>query len=118
MPVAQRYASLNRAAARADRSPRSAQQADLQKALADANSLIITAQTRPERAQAEISSSQTRIQQINAILKSGKDAGKTISADQRNQLNAELASINALIDAAPSGTGRQQPVAGSGQQPA
>jgi potassium efflux system protein len=70
---------------------RTTQQGDLQKALAEANSLIIAAQTRPERAQAEISSSQTRIQQINNILKAGKDSGKTLSADQRNQLNAELA---------------------------
>ncbi len=76
---------------------RSTQQGDLQKALADANSLVITAQTRPERAQAEISNSQSRIQQINATLKAGRDAGKTLSAEQRDQLNAELAALNALI---------------------
>ena len=78
---------------------RSTQQSDLQKALADANSLIITAQTRPERAQAEIANSQTRIQQINATLKAGRDAGKTLSSEQRDQLNAELAALNALIPA-------------------
>lgn len=77
--------------------------------MADANSLIITAQTRPERAQAEISASQTRIQQINNILKSGKDAGKTVSAEQRDQLNAELAALNALIPL------RRQELAGNSQ---
>ena len=88
---------------------RSTQQSDLQKALADANSLIITAQTRPERAQAEISASQTRIQQINTILKAGKDTGKTLSAEQRDQLNAELAALNALIPL------RRQELAGNTQ---
>ncbi|HGM5579128.1 TPA: mechanosensitive channel MscK [Pseudomonas putida] len=95
-PVAQRYASLSVPQLEQILSERSTQQGDLQKALAEANSLTINAQTRPERAQAEISNNQTRAQQINNALKSGKDNGKTISADQRNQLNAELASLNAL----------------------
>ncbi|WP_248805697.1 mechanosensitive channel MscK [Pseudomonas sp. MWU13-2100] len=97
IPVAQRYASQSVSQLEQLLTERATQQGDLQKALADANSLIITAQTRPERAQSEISTSQTRIQQINSILKQGKDNGKTLNADQRNQLNAELASINALI---------------------
>ncbi|NWD47487.1 mechanosensitive channel MscK [Pseudomonas gingeri] len=97
VPVAQRYASQSVPQLEQLLAERTTQQGDLQKALADANSLIITAQTRPERAQSEISSSQTRIQQINTTLKLGKDNGKTLSNDQRNQLNAELASINALI---------------------
>ncbi len=109
MPVAQRYASMDVPQLEQMLSQRSAQQADLQKALNDANSLVITAQTRPERAQAEISSSQTRIQTINGILKTGKDAGKAINADQRNQLSAELASINALIAL------RRQELAGNSQ---
>jgi potassium efflux system protein len=109
VPVAQRYANQDVPQLEQLLSQRSAQQADLQKALNDANSLTITAQTRPERAQAEISNSQTRIQTINAILKSGKDGGKSISNDQRNQLNAELASINALIAL------RRQELAGNSQ---
>jgi len=96
IPIAQRYSNLDVPQLEQLLSQRSTQLSDLQKALNDANSLTITAQTRPERAQAEISSNQTRAQQINTILKVGKDNGKTISADQRNQLNAELASINAL----------------------
>jgi len=95
-PAAQRYASLSVPQLEQMLSERSTQQGELQKALSEANSLIINSQTRPERAQAEISNNQTRAQQINNALKSGKDNGKAISADQRNQLNAELASLNAL----------------------
>ncbi|HEY0290048.1 MAG TPA: mechanosensitive channel MscK [Pseudomonas sp.] len=109
MPVAQRYANLDVPTLEQMLSQRSTQQADLQSALNDANSLTITAQTRPERAQAEISTSQTRIQQINAILKVGKDAGKTINADQRNQLIAEQAALNSLIAL------RRQELAGNSQ---
>ncbi|HKS14810.1 MAG TPA: mechanosensitive channel MscK [Pseudomonas sp.] len=95
VPVAQRYASTNIPQLEQMLSERSAQQGELQKALSEANSLIINAQTRPERSQAEISNNQTRIQQINTTLKLGKDNGKTLTADLRNQLNAELAALNA-----------------------
>ncbi|NIX94597.1 mechanosensitive channel MscK [Pseudomonas fulva] len=94
--VAQRYANLSVPQLEQMLSERTTQQGELQKALSEANSLIINSQTRPERAQSEISSSQARAQQINSILKSGKDAGKPVSPDLRNQLNAELASLNAL----------------------
>ena len=104
-PVAQRYTKESISQLEQMLTERATQQSDLQKALADANSLVITAQTRPERAQAEISSSQTRIQQINNILKAGKDAGKTLSSEQRDLLNAELAALNALIPLR-----RQEPV--------
>lgn len=66
-----------------------------QKQIIDANSLIITAQTRPERSQAEISSNQSRSQEINSILKSARDAGKPLNNDRRDQLNAELAMLDA-----------------------
>ncbi|WP_095148251.1 mechanosensitive channel MscK [Pseudomonas sp. Irchel s3a18] len=109
VPVAQRYANLSVSQLEQMLTERSTQQSDLQKALAEANSLIITAQTRPERAQAEISSSQTRILQINNILKAGKDNGKALSKEQRDQLNAELAALNALIPL------RRQELAGNSQ---
>lgn len=109
IPVAQRYASLPVPQLEQLLVQRSTQQGDLQKEMADANSLSIAAQTRPERAQTEISSSQTRIQQINSILKAGKDNGKSLSGDQRNQLNAELAALNALIPL------RRQELAGNSQ---
>lgn len=94
--LAQRYANLSVPQLEQMLSERTTQQGELQKALSEANSLIINSQTRPERAQSEISSNQARIQQINSILKSGKDAGKTVNPDMRNQLNAELASLNVL----------------------
>jgi len=97
VPVAQRYANLSVPQLEQLLNERGAQQGELQKQLTEANSLSITAQTRPERAQTEISNSQARIAQINGILKAGKDNGKVISADQRNQLLAEQASINALV---------------------
>jgi potassium efflux system protein len=109
VPVAQRYANQSVPQLEQLLADRSNQQADLQRAQADANSLIITAQTRPERAQTEISTDQTRIQQINLILKSGKDAGKLISTDLRNQYLAELGSLNALINL------RRQELAGNSQ---
>lgn len=96
LPVAQRYAALTVPQLEQMLSERSTQQGELQKALSEANSLIINSQTRPERAQAEISNNQVRAQQINNSLKSGKDNGKSLNSDQRNQLNAELASLNAL----------------------
>ncbi|MHA6198474.1 mechanosensitive channel MscK [Pseudomonas wadenswilerensis] len=95
-PVPQRYATMSVPQLEQVLSDRTNEQGELQKALSEANSLTINAQTRPERAQAEISNNQTRTQQINSLLKAGKDNGKTLSADQRNQLNAELASLNAL----------------------
>ena len=72
---------------------RADQLAAWQAALSDANSLIITAQTRPERAQAEISSSQIRLQVISGLLKNGK----TNSSEQRDLLLAEQAALNALL---------------------
>ncbi|MGE8496615.1 MAG: mechanosensitive channel MscK [Pseudomonas sp.] len=76
-------------------SERTTQLGEWQKALAEANSLIITSQTRPERAQAEISTNQVRTQQINTILKTGRDTGKPINSEQRDQLNAELGALEA-----------------------
>ncbi|WP_433885906.1 mechanosensitive channel MscK [Pseudomonas vranovensis] len=96
IPVTQRYAASSVPQLEQLLAERTTEQGELQKALSEANSLTITAQTRPERAQAEISANQTRTQQINTSLKIGKDGGKPLSADQRNQLNAELAALNAL----------------------
>lgn len=96
VPVAQRYANQTVPQLEQLLSERTTEQGELQKSLSEANSLIINSQTRPERAQSEISLNQTRSQQINSTLKQGKDGGKNLSADQRNQLNAELASLNAL----------------------
>ena len=109
VPVEQRYSSLSVPQLEQMLAERTTQQGELQKALASANSMSIAAQTRPERAQAEISTSQTRIQQINNTLKLGRDNGKLLTADQRNKLNAEAASLTALIAL------RRQELAGNSQ---
>lgn len=88
---------------------RNNQLSEWQKQLIEANSLIITAQTRPERAQAEISSNQSRTQQINNSLKTGKDDGKPLSAERRDLLNAELAKLEAQTQL------RRQELAGNSQ---
>lgn len=72
---------------------RNLQLRDLQKDLNDANALIVTAQTRPERAQAEISSNQNRIQEINALLKNAKDGSKFVSSEKSDALKAELLAV-------------------------
>ncbi|WP_166357996.1 mechanosensitive channel MscK [Pseudomonas akapageensis] len=108
IPAEQRYANLQVPQLEQLLTERGTQQSELQKALNDATTLSITAQTRPERAQAEISSNQTRIQQINNAIKLGKDGGKVLTPDLRNQLNAELAALNALT------TLRRQELAGNG----
>ncbi|MBU3059894.1 mechanosensitive channel MscK [Pseudomonas indica] len=95
LDVAQRYGSTQVPQLEQLLSERSAQMAEYQKALTEANSLIITSQTRPERAQAEISNNQTRAQQINTLLKSGRDGNKPLSPEQRDKLNAELAALDA-----------------------
>ncbi|MEL7557442.1 mechanosensitive channel MscK [Stutzerimonas chloritidismutans] len=69
-----------------------------QTALTAANSMIISAQTRPERAQADISKSQTRIDEINNLLKTGREGGKPLSDERRALLAAEKSALNAQID--------------------
>lgn len=77
---------------------RTTQLSTWQRELAEANSLLITAQTRPERAQTQISANQSRSLQINSLLKAGKESGKPLSAEHRQQLNAELAALEAQTE--------------------
>ena len=95
--AAQRYAKAPTSQLEQMLGERAVELADLQAALSEANSLIITAQTRPERAQAEISSSQIRLQELGNLLKSGKDNSKPSSPEQRDLLLAEQAALNALL---------------------
>ncbi|HUE92004.1 mechanosensitive channel MscK [Pseudomonas sp.] len=74
---------------------RNTQLSEWQKQIVEANSLVITAQTRPERAQAEISGNQTRSQEINNILKSGRDGSKPLTSERRDLLSAELVKLEA-----------------------
>jgi len=69
-----------------------------QAALTSANSMIISSQTRPERAQADISKSQTRIDEINNLLKTGRESGKPLTDERRELLNAEKTALNAQIE--------------------
>ena len=69
-----------------------------QTALTAANSMIISAQTRPERAQADISKSQTRIDEINSLLKAGRESGKPLNEERRALLAAEKSALNAQIE--------------------
>ena len=65
----------------------------LQKDFNDTNALIVSAQTRPERAQAEISSNQVRIQEINNLLKTAKDSDKLLNSEKIDALRAELLAL-------------------------
>jgi potassium-dependent mechanosensitive channel len=95
-PLAERHARATLQQLEQLLAERNKQLGEWQRQIIDANSLIITAQTRPERAQAEISSNQTRSQTIRNILKSGREANKPLSTERRDLLNAELARIDAL----------------------
>ncbi|TWI54188.1 potassium efflux system protein [Pseudomonas duriflava] len=96
-PIAQRYGNLSPRELENLQSQRSVQLNDWQNALNDANTLVITSQTRPERAQLEIGDAQARLQTISDTLKAGRENGKPILPERRNQLLAEQAERNALI---------------------
>lgn len=95
---AQRYAKQSVEALEQRLSARVEELSEWQKQFSAANSMIITAQTRPERAQAQISTAQTRIQEINNLLKSGRESGKPLSEERRALLDAEIVSLSAQID--------------------
>ena len=94
-PIAQRYGNSPLPQLEQLLAERNNQLGEWQRQIIAANSLIITAQTRPERAQAEISSNQTRSQEIRNILKSGREANKPLSLERRDLLNAELLKLGA-----------------------
>ncbi|MBB3102922.1 mechanosensitive channel MscK [Azomonas macrocytogenes] len=69
-----------------------------QKAISDANSMVIAAQTRPERAQAEISTKQARTLEIEGILNSNKENGQPLAPERIANLKAEQDALRATID--------------------
>jgi len=95
---AKRHAGLSVEALEQRLAQRLTELSDWQKQLTEANSLIITAQTRPERAQSQIANAQSRIQTLNAQLKSGRDNGKALSDEQRALIEAEIAALTAQIE--------------------
>ncbi|GIZ12808.1 mechanosensitive channel MscK [Pseudomonas sp. NCCP-436] len=74
---------------------RSAQLNAWQQQIIEANSLVINAQIRPERAQTEIAANQARTQQINTALKSERLDDRPLTPELRTQLNAEMAMLAA-----------------------
>lgn len=67
-----------------------------QQELGEANALIVRTQTRPERAQLEITTNQKRLQEISAQLKSTREGGKALLlAEREDALNAELEALQA-----------------------
>ncbi|WP_312396498.1 mechanosensitive channel MscK [Stutzerimonas kunmingensis] len=95
---AKRYASQSVEALEQRLSARVEELSEWQKQFSAANSMIISAQTRPERAQAQIGTAQTRIQEINNLLKGGRESGKPLSEERRALLEAEIASLGAQIE--------------------
>jgi len=79
---------------------RNGQLSEWQQALGEVNTQIISAQTRPERVQAEIGASQTRIATISSQLQNGKQGARSMTPEQRDALMAEqlaLESKNLLL---------------------
>ncbi len=107
--TAERYAKQSVEALEQRLSARVEELSEWQKQFSAANSMIITAQTRPERAQAQIGTAQTRIQEINNLLKNGRESGKPLSEERRALLDAEIVSLNAQIEL------RRQELAGNSQ---
>lgn len=96
-PAEQRYAGATPQALEQRLSETSLALNSVQDDLNAANSLVINAQTRPERAQVDIANLQTRQQQIADLLKAGRENAKPLTAERRGQLLAEQAAANAQI---------------------
>ena len=96
-PAAQRYAGATPQALEQRLSETGLALNNVQDDLNAANSLVINAQTRPERAQVDIANLQTRLQQIADLLKSGRENTKPLTSERRNQLLAEQAADTAQI---------------------
>lgn len=72
---------------------RNQQLTEWQQELAAANSLVINAQTRPERAQTEISANQARLQTLQTALREDRLDGQPLSPERRDLLSAEMATL-------------------------
>lgn len=92
-PASQRYNGSSATQLEMLLNEQSTQLAAWQKEMVDAKSEILTAQTRPERAQADLSKNQTRLLEIAGLIKAGKEGAKPISDERRNELLAEQAML-------------------------
>lgn len=93
--IAKRYASLRVPQLEQLQAERTTQLMLWQKDLSEASSLALNAQTRPERAQANISANQLRTQEINTQLKNAKDSIPPLKPEAKQKLYAELAALDA-----------------------
>jgi len=71
----------------------SARLGDLQRELAEANSQVIAAQTRPERRSAESTATEARAKAIADSLRSGREGNRTLTAERRDLLAAEALAL-------------------------
>ncbi|AGI26374.1 hypothetical protein H681_22535 [Pseudomonas sp. ATCC 13867] len=94
-PASQRYNGYSATQLEMVLNEQSAQLAAWQKEIIDAKSEILTAQTRPERAQADLSKNQTRLLEIAGVLKAGKESSKPLGEEHRDELLAEQAALTA-----------------------
>ena len=94
--LAKHYASQSVEQLESTLTERLAQLSDWQAQLSQTTNALISAQTRPERAQAEISANQTRTQVIREQLKTGKDGNQPLGAEQLALLQSELAALEAV----------------------
>ncbi|MFJ3052258.1 mechanosensitive channel MscK [Pseudomonas nitroreducens] len=92
-PASQRYKDSSATQLEMLLNEQSTQLAAWQKEMVDAKSEILTAQTRPERAQADLSKNQTRLLEIAGLIKAGKEGAKPITEERRNELLAEQAML-------------------------
>ncbi|HWS75683.1 MAG TPA: mechanosensitive channel MscK [Quisquiliibacterium sp.] len=76
---------------------RIARREELQRALGEANSLIIGAQTRPDRAQSEIQAKQSRAIEVGDALRSDRESGRPLTPERRDLLAAELLALEASV---------------------
>lgn len=81
------------AALEKDFAERSARLDELRRALAEANSLIIGARTRPDRVEAEIGASQERAAAIGNTLRTTQDGSRALTPERRGQLASELQAL-------------------------
>lgn len=94
-PANQRYGAYGTTQLEMLLNEQSTELAAWQKQMIDAKSQIITSQTRPERAQADLSKNQSRLLDIGTALKAGKESGKPVSDEHRGELLAEQAALTA-----------------------
>ncbi len=94
--LASRYSQMEITRLESELNQRLATLDDWQRGMAMATNTLINAQTRPERAQTEISANQTRSQEIRNQLKAARDKGQPLAPEQVDMLNSELALLEAL----------------------